>query len=152
MDRSGVGKACLALPGATMDHPFGPGHDAYKVGGKMFAIVGAEGGLSFKVSDIAYEVLTEEGRAAPAPYLARAKWVHLADPGDWPDDELADHLKSAHALIAAKLTKKAKPSVAPVPRLIRVTCSVRNSLAPPGRNGSSIVKCRPIAAGSLTSP
>lgn len=39
MDRAGVGKACLALPGATMDHPFGPGHDAYKVGGKMFAII-----------------------------------------------------------------------------------------------------------------
>jgi predicted DNA-binding protein (MmcQ/YjbR family) len=34
--------------------------------------------------------------------------VHLADPSDWPDDELADHLKSAHALIAAKLTKKAR--------------------------------------------
>src|SRR5690606_28714921 len=60
MDRAGVGKVCLAMPGATMDHPFGPGHDAYKVGGKMFALIGAEGGLSFKVSDIAYEVLTEE--------------------------------------------------------------------------------------------
>ncbi len=67
MDRAGVGKVCLALPGTTMDHPFGPGHDAYKVGGKMFALIGAEGGLSFKVSDIAYAVLTEEGRAAPAP-------------------------------------------------------------------------------------
>ncbi|WP_392354254.1 MmcQ/YjbR family DNA-binding protein [Brevundimonas sp. LF-1] len=56
-----MGEACLALPGATMDHPFGPGHDAYKVGGKMFALIGAEGGLSLKVSDTAYEVLTEEG-------------------------------------------------------------------------------------------
>ena len=108
MDRAGVGEVCLALPGATRDHPFGPGHDAYKVGGKMFALIGAEGGLSFKVSDIAYEVLTEAGRAAPAPYLARAKWVHLADPGDWPGEELADHLQSAHALIAARLTKKAR--------------------------------------------
>ena len=108
MDRKGVGAVCLALPGATLDHPFGDDHDAYRVGGKMFAIIGGMGGLSFKASDIAYEVLTETGRAVPAPYLARGKWVHLADPADWPDDELADHLKTAHALIAAKLTKKAR--------------------------------------------
>lgn len=106
MDRQGVGKVCLALPGATLDHPFGPGHDTYKVGDKMFAMVGAMGGVSFKVSNIAYEVLTEGGQAKPAPYLARAKWVHLDDPSDWPDDDLADHLKTAHAIVAAKLTRK----------------------------------------------
>ena len=33
MDRAGVGQVCLALPGATLDHPFGDDHDAYKVGG-----------------------------------------------------------------------------------------------------------------------
>ncbi len=111
MDRAGVAKACLALPGATLDHPFGDDHDAYKVGGKMFAIIGGMSGLSFKVSDIAFEVLTETGRARPAPYLARAKWVHLDDPSDWPDDELADHLRTAHALIAGKLTKKARAAL-----------------------------------------
>jgi predicted DNA-binding protein (MmcQ/YjbR family) len=74
----------------------------------MFALVGGGGGLSFKVSDIAYEVLTESGRAAPAPYLARARWVHLANPAAWPDDELAGHLAIAHGLVAAKLTKKAR--------------------------------------------
>ncbi len=108
MDRQGVGRICLALPGATLDHPFGDDHDAYRVGGKMFAMVGALGGLSFKVSDIAYAVLTETGRARPAPYLARAKWVHLDDPADWPEADLADHLASAHAIIAAKLTRKAR--------------------------------------------
>lgn len=108
MDRAGIGKVCLALPGVTLDHPFGDHHDAYRIGGKMFVMVGAEGGVSFKVSDIAYEVLTETGRARPAPYLARARWVHLPDPEAWDDDELAGHFAIAHRIVAAKLTKKAR--------------------------------------------
>lgn len=108
MDRAGVGRVCLALPAATLDHPFGDDHDTYKVGGRMFAMVGGQGGLSFKVSDIAYAVLTETGHARPAPYLAKAKWVNLADPADWDDMELIDHLQTAHALIVAKLTRRAR--------------------------------------------
>lgn len=108
MDRQGVRRTCLALKGATLDHPWGDDHDAYKVGGKIFALVGAMGGVSFKVSDIAFEVLTGNGQARPAPYLARAGWVHLDDPDDWPDDELADHLRMAHSLVASRLTKKVR--------------------------------------------
>ena len=111
MDRAGVGRVCLALPGATLDHPFGDHHDAYRIGGKMFAMVGESGGISFKVSDIAYEVLTESGHARPAPYLARAKWVNLETLDAWPDDELADHLKTAHAIVGAKLTWKARKAL-----------------------------------------
>ena len=108
MDRAGIGKACLALPGVTLDHPFGDHHDAYRIGGKMFVMVGQEGGVSFKVSDIAYEILTETGKARPAPYLARAKWVNLPDPDAWDDEELAEHFAIAHRIVAAKLTKKAR--------------------------------------------
>ena len=111
MDRAGVGKVCLALPGATLDHPFGDDHDAYKVGGRMFAMVGATGGISFKVSDIAWEVLTDSGHARPAPYLARAKWVNLPRIDDWADDELAEHLAIAHGIVAGKLTKKARAAL-----------------------------------------
>jgi predicted DNA-binding protein (MmcQ/YjbR family) len=111
MDRAGVGKVCLALPGATLDHPFGEHHDTYRVGGKMFAMVGEQGGLSFKVSDIAYEVLTGSGHARPAPYLARARWVNLPRIDDWPDDELAEHLATAHGLIAARLTQKTRAAL-----------------------------------------
>ena len=111
MDRAGVGRVCLALPGTTLDHPFGDGHDTYRIGGKMFAMVGAEGGVSFKVTDIAYEVLTDSGHARPAPYLARAKWVNLPRIDDWPDDELTEHLATAHAVVAARLTKKARAAL-----------------------------------------
>lgn len=114
MDRAGIGKVCLGLPGATLDHPFGDHHDAYRVGGKMFVMVGEMGGVSFKVSDIAYEVLTETGRARPAPYLARAKWVNieaLENAPEWTDADLADHFRSAHAIVAAKLTRKQRAAI-----------------------------------------
>jgi predicted DNA-binding protein (MmcQ/YjbR family) len=111
MDRAAIGRVCLALPGVTLDHPFGEHHDAYRVGGKMFVMVGETGGVSFKVSEIAYEVLTETGRARPAPYLARAKWVNIEDPettDGWTDEDLAGHFASAHGIIAGKLTRKQK--------------------------------------------
>jgi predicted DNA-binding protein (MmcQ/YjbR family) len=96
--------AARALPGVTMDVQWG-GESVYKVGGKMFAVMGTQGGCSFKVSDIAFEALTEAGIARPAPYLARAKWVRLDDLDAQDDAEIADWLTSAHALVAAKLTR-----------------------------------------------
>jgi predicted DNA-binding protein (MmcQ/YjbR family) len=103
-------KACLALPGATLSIQWGDDH-VFKVGGKMFAVRGAgvaKGGISFKASDVAFEVLSESGRATPAPYLARAKWLHFADLSALDADEVADWLATAHGLIAAKLTKKVR--------------------------------------------
>jgi predicted DNA-binding protein (MmcQ/YjbR family) len=102
--------AAMALPGATMTIQWGDDH-VYKVGGKMFAVLGGavgRNGFSLKASDVAFEVLSESGRAAPAPYLARAKWLHFADLAAEDSSEVADWLKTAHGLIAAKLTRKAR--------------------------------------------
>ena len=62
--------------------------------------------LGFRASDIAFEVLTETGPGKPAPYLARAKWVWFGSLKDQDADEVEGWLKTAHTLIAAKLTKK----------------------------------------------
>ena len=102
-------EACLALPGATMSVQWGDDH-VFKVGGKMFAVRGEGvtlgGGISFKASDVAFEVLTQTGRARPAPYLARARWGHFAERGELDADEVADWVRSAHGLVAAKLTRR----------------------------------------------
>jgi len=98
-------EAALGLPGASVVVQWGDDH-VYKVGGKMFACTdGAGRSLSVKVSDIAFEALTEGGRARPAPYLARARWVQFDDLAALEDDEVADWLRTAHALVAAKLTR-----------------------------------------------
>jgi predicted DNA-binding protein (MmcQ/YjbR family) len=103
--------AALALPGATFDLKWGADR-VYSVGGKMFAVVGAAGEpvprYSFKASDMAFELLAEQGLTRPAPYLARAKWVQLAGPDAMSDEDLQAYLAEAHRLVAAKLTRKAR--------------------------------------------
>ncbi|HEY9216879.1 MAG TPA: MmcQ/YjbR family DNA-binding protein [Phenylobacterium sp.] len=100
--------AALDLPGATLSIQWGDDR-VYKVGGKMFAATDGTGTkLSFKATDIAFEALTEAGRATPAAYMARAKWVSFADARELDAAEVADWLRTAHALVAAKLTKAAK--------------------------------------------
>ena len=94
----------MALTGATRDNPWGH-EEVFKVGGKMFAMPDGAGGCMFKVTDIAYEALTTTGCALPAPHMARAKWVRLPDLAILDDAEMTDWLATAHALVAAKLTR-----------------------------------------------
>jgi len=103
---------CLALKAATFTIQWGGTH-VFKVGGKIFALAGGlvdrrASGYMFKVSDMAYELLIEQGLARPAPYLARAKWVQLVDNDVLPDEELSAYLGQAHALVAARLTRAAR--------------------------------------------
>jgi predicted DNA-binding protein (MmcQ/YjbR family) len=98
---------CRSLAGATMTVQWGA-DQVYKVGGKMFAVLGPEGTCSFKANDVAFEMLTTEGPGTPAPYMARAKWVWFDSASALPDAELRIYLTTAHALVAEKLTKKAR--------------------------------------------
>ena len=108
MTRDELHAAALALPGASLDIKWGSDH-CYCVGGKMFcATDGGYRSLSFKASDIAFEALTETGRARPAPYSARFKWVMLDTLADQNRAEVVDWIRTAHALVAAKLTRKAR--------------------------------------------
>jgi predicted DNA-binding protein (MmcQ/YjbR family) len=101
--------AARALPAVTMDIKWGA-DQVYTVGGKMFAVISVEDPprLSFKANDLAFEMLTETGVAIPAPYMARAKWVQLKTLDALPDAEVTAYLAQAHALIAAKLTRKTR--------------------------------------------
>lgn len=96
----------MALPAVTKVVQWG-GSDVYKVGGKVFAICGLSGGLSFKVSEIGFVALTEGGPARQAPYLHKGSWV-IVDLDAASDGDMIDWLENAHALIAAKLTKAAR--------------------------------------------
>ncbi|MEK9752217.1 MAG: MmcQ/YjbR family DNA-binding protein [Rhodospirillaceae bacterium] len=121
---------CAKLPCALHVVQWGDA-DVWKVGGtvsdaegsklhaKVFAIGawhhGELAGITFKVSDIAYEVLKDMQGLRPAPYLASRgmTWIQMhADPG-LSDRELKRHLEQAHALVARNLPKRVRGALGP---------------------------------------
>ena len=111
MTPAALEKAALAFPGAELSIKWGDDR-VYAVGGKMFAATdGAATNLSMKVTDIAFEALTETARASPAPYAARFKWVMFDDLSALDPAEVKDWLKTAHALVAGKLPKKQRAAL-----------------------------------------
>lgn len=104
---------CLSLPGASVSVQWGNDR-VFKVGGKMFAVLGMQTGreplLSFKCPDMAFALLIEQEGVRPAPYLARAKWVQLDRLDRLAPAELAARLTQSHALVAASLPKRLRPS------------------------------------------
>lgn len=108
--------AALSLPGAAFDIKWGVDR-VYSVGGKMFAHAGIEGDpepkYMFKASDLAFELLIEQGVAKPAPYLARAKWVQLVRHDVLSDDDLAAYLREAYRIVSGKLPAAVKATLQP---------------------------------------
>jgi predicted DNA-binding protein (MmcQ/YjbR family) len=105
--RDEVEAFALSLPATSKVVQWG-GSDVYKVGGKVFAICGLAGGLSFKVTEIGFVVLTDEGGPGrQAPYCAKGQWVAI-ELEDVEAQDVHGWLATAHSLIAAKLTRKAR--------------------------------------------
>ncbi len=101
---------CRSLPATTYVSQWGGSH-VWKVGGKVFAIGSSGKGqasATFKVSDIAYQMLREQPGLRPAPYLASRgmKWIqHFAKPG-LSDSALRDYVRRSHLIVAQGLSGK----------------------------------------------
>lgn len=115
MNPSAFNRFCKSLPHTTHVVQWG-GADVWKVGGpknaKVFAIAswddGALSGITFKVSELAYEILRDAPGLRPAPYLASRgmKWIqHYAEPG-LTDRELKSYLEDSHRIVSLGLSRK----------------------------------------------
>jgi predicted DNA-binding protein (MmcQ/YjbR family) len=114
MDIEALRRLCLSFPGVTEQIQWGDDL-LFKVGGKMFAatpLVPAPVCLSFKANPEKFFELTERQDIIPAPYLARAKWVALETRDAIPAAELAELLRESYEMVAAKLPRKVRESLA----------------------------------------
>jgi predicted DNA-binding protein (MmcQ/YjbR family) len=113
MSRATVNRICASFPGAEVSDPWGGGHDAWKVGGKMFASVGAVlPGVSVKTESVEQaEMLIEAGIGTRAPYFHRS-WIHLPD--DCDPGELEHRLRRSYEIIRSALPRKVQAALAPL--------------------------------------
>ncbi len=88
----------------------------FTVAGKMFCVICDQGpgagSLSFKVEDERFLELSGRPGFVPAPYLARAHWVQMADASRIPAKELKSLLRRSYELVRAKLPKKTQRDLA----------------------------------------
>jgi predicted DNA-binding protein (MmcQ/YjbR family) len=109
VDREAVLACCRGLPHVAEGFPFGPTAAVFKVGGKMFAIVGLEvtpGSVSLKC-DPGYAVaIREEYSAVTAGYhLDKRHWNTVELDGSVPDDVLNDWIQDSYDLVNAALPR-----------------------------------------------
>ena len=110
---------CAGLPATSHVVQWGGAH-VWKVGSKVFAIASQwDTGpdeppyVTFKVSDMAFDILSDESGCRPAPYLASRgmKWIQRRSAESMDDAALCDYLAESHRLVAAKLTRKTQAAL-----------------------------------------
>ncbi len=112
MTRKLINSICKEFPGAEVSDPWGGGHDAWKVRGKMFASIGAVSpGVSIKTDSVeTAQMLIDAGVGAKAPYFHRS-WINL--PFETPEDELRHRLAQSYRLVRKSLSRKAQAALPP---------------------------------------
>ena len=121
MDGATIDRFCRKLPKATRIVQW-EGVIVFKVGGKMFCMLPPREKKRreawFKADEAHYDSLKEAPGFRPCPYLARARWVAVAEPEGLDEDMLKAYLRRAHEVIARKLPRKTQLSLGftPPPR------------------------------------
>jgi len=103
---------CASLPATSHVVQWGGSH-VWKVGGKLFAVGSNWDGpknepdVTFKVTEMSFDMLKDQPGCRPAPYLASRgmKWIQRQTSETLDDGALKAYLTQSHSLVAAKLTK-----------------------------------------------
>ena len=113
MDQHELKAACLALPGAAEEFPFGDEVSVFKVGGKMFALCPLDNRplqLSVKCEpDLAVQLRAAHPAIAPGYHLNKRHWNTITLDGSLPDQMVADLLTDSYDLVAASLPRARRP-------------------------------------------
>ena len=109
-DTAGFDAFAAALPGGMLVDQWDS--RVAKVGGKVFALLGAfgknEARIVFKCGEGSFEILSAIDGVDQAPYFAKRQWVSVSEAADLTDEELRAYIARSHGLVAQGLTKKVR--------------------------------------------
>jgi predicted DNA-binding protein (MmcQ/YjbR family) len=114
MNRSELNSYLLDKPDSTVERPFGPDVQVFKVRGKMFALVPDEEPLrvSLKADPMEVPLLREKYTAVePGYYLSKKHWNTVTIDGSIPPAELEYMLDMSFRLVVRNLKKADREAV-----------------------------------------
>lgn len=108
--------AATGGPGASLDHPFGPEVDAYKVAGKVFALVlrGGPAGrrVNLKAAPADGAALRAAHRSITAGYhMDKRHWITIELDGTVPDALLAQLVDDSYDLVVEGLPRRVRANL-----------------------------------------
>jgi predicted DNA-binding protein (MmcQ/YjbR family) len=113
MDIEVLREICFSFPGVIEDIKW-ENHLCFCVGEKMFLICGLDETpvtASFKTDPEDFEKLSSVKGFKPAPYLARAGWIHASDIRLLSEKQWKVLAKKSYQLILSKMPKKFRLSL-----------------------------------------
>jgi predicted DNA-binding protein (MmcQ/YjbR family) len=101
------------LPGANLEHPFGPGWDVYKVQGKVFMLltdVTGEAIVILKADPADSRALREQYRdITPGYHMNKRHWITLHSSGDLSKPLIDDLVTESYLLVVENLPGAKRP-------------------------------------------
>ncbi len=111
---------CASLPHTTYVVQWRGAH-VWKVGGKVFAIGGLNDGqgtwVTFKASEMAFDMLKQQPGLRPAPHMASRglKWIQHASNESMDDEGLRDYIRESYRMVTAKLPRAVRRELGMAP-------------------------------------
>src|SRR5450755_570455 len=116
MNQSELAAYCLSKHGASVEQPFGPGADVFKVMGKMFALIPENAdppSISLKCDPVLAVMLRDTYPAVTAAYhMNKRHWNSVEVDGSVADDEIEEWIDHSYERVVKGLTRAQKAALA----------------------------------------
>lgn len=106
---------CIIKPGVTEGFPFGEDTLVFKVGGKMFLLIGLSEGDRFNVKcdpELVVELREQHTEVQPGYHMNKTHWNTVFMSGSLTEKQLRDMIDHSYDLVRKSLPKKLQAEIA----------------------------------------
>lgn len=105
---------CISKPAVTEGFPFGEDTLVFKVGGKMFLLIGLSEGDRFNVKcdpELAAGLREQYSEVQPGYHMNKTHWNTVFMSGSLTDKQLSDMVDHSYTLVLKSLPKKLQAEI-----------------------------------------